>query len=390
MPQLLLVGAPDFLTDEDVRNKITIDFDVLVSAVTRSPEGIYVTIHNAAAADLVFAAGCLKFKGVDYTLQWHATPCHEHPATKFDDIQRDIQRPMSDLVRNTTSCTVASTSGPSAFAHPMATPSLTAQSLAGEPPVVDAYASAEQVATQRSQDCAVYPVLRRLLFLCGVLCSLMHIAVGILNYTTKEGSDTSPYTTLSRYFFPFWMIILGAFLLHAEAVHLRIRIIEQHRHRCVPTPLFHQRCSRGIMYIFVGALELDYGEFSIFMGFLSITLGVLNISFFVWGCWHDFDCMSCLAGSQEVAPPVAPTEPQVLESDAAMVTTEHSLSHVSEWQRSHEPPASDTTPISEAYTGVAVVAAPKPQPSKHPSLDAMALLEKQHKDSLGSNVTYFE
>ena len=45
--------------------------------------------------------------------------------------------------------------------------------------------------------------------------------------------------------------------------------------------------------------------------FLSITLGVLNISFFVWGCWHDFDCMSCLAGSQEVAPPVAPTEPQV-------------------------------------------------------------------------------
>ena len=77
MPQLLLVGAPDFLTDEDVRNKITIDFDVLVSAVTRSPEGIYVTIHNAAAADLVFAAGCLKFKGVDYTLQWHATPCHE-------------------------------------------------------------------------------------------------------------------------------------------------------------------------------------------------------------------------------------------------------------------------------------------------------------------------
>ena len=81
---------------------------------------------------------------------------------------------------------------------------------------------------------------------------------------------------------------------------------------------------------------------------------------------------------------------KVLESDAAMVTTEHSLSHVSEWQRSHEPPASDTTPISEAYTGVAVVAAPKPQPSKHPSLDAMALLEKQHKDSLGSNVTYFD
>uniref|UniRef100_A0A7S1IVC8 Uncharacterized protein n=1 Tax=Eutreptiella gymnastica TaxID=73025 RepID=A0A7S1IVC8_9EUGL len=191
-----------------------------------------------------------------------------------------------------------------------------------------------ETSLRRTQWCKFYPILEKLLVCFGFLVGICHILIGFKDWITEEGWEISEYAPLTRYLFPWWMITLGLGAIYAEFFRLPyvqrcIPCTPSCGNKCTPPALFWQRGSRGAVYFFVGSLQIDYGIYSTILGFVSMTLGLLNAAFAVWGWWKDLNVTNCMNVMHEEDPNMHPYGYQVDDLD---LSREYEESLASSWQ----------------------------------------------------------